>query len=142
MTCEKGVEFSAVVEDCVGIGRFAGAGVIAHIPRKNEPVLFRHCYFMNLDRWGDAGGVYVRGESKTMPDCPHATFEDCTIIGPDRALQAGYPGVDNLACASSSRFAVSSCSISRNRAARRRRASSVAGVRMASSFTWTSRTAR
>lgn len=31
-----------------------------------------------------------------MPDCPHATFDDCTIIGPDNALQAGYPGVDNL----------------------------------------------
>jgi len=56
MTCQKGAEFSAIVEDCVGIGRFAGACVIAHKARKDEPVLFRRCYFMNLDWWGDAGG--------------------------------------------------------------------------------------
>ena len=96
MSCEKGAEFSAVVEDCVGIGRFAGAAVMAHTPRRDEPVLFRRCYFMNLDWWGDAGGVYVRGESPSMPDWPHATFEDCTIVGPDNALQAGWPGVDDL----------------------------------------------
>ncbi len=89
-------EFSAVVEDCVGIGRFAGAAVMAHTARKEEPVLFRRCYFMNLDWWGDAGGVYVRGESKSMPAWPHATFEDCTIVSPDNALQAGWPGVDEL----------------------------------------------
>jgi len=96
MTCDKGVEFSAVVDHCVGIGRFAGAAVMAHTPRKDEPVRFRQCYFLNLDWWGDAGGVYVRGESRTMPDCPHALFEDCTIVSPDNALQAGYPGVDDL----------------------------------------------
>jgi hypothetical protein len=96
MTCEKGAEFSALVEDCVGIGRFAGGCVIAHKPRAAEPVLFRKCYFMNLDWWGDAAGVYVRGESPAMPDSPHAVFEDCTIAGPDNALQAGYPGVDEL----------------------------------------------
>jgi hypothetical protein len=96
MTCEKGAPFSAVVEDCVGIGRFAGACVIAHAPREAEPVIFRRCYFLNLDWWGDAGGVYVRGESRSMPDSPHAVFEDCTVVGPDNALQAGYPGVDEL----------------------------------------------
>jgi hypothetical protein len=96
MTCDKGVEFSAVVDNCVGIGRFAGAAVMAHTPRPDEPVLFRQCYFLNLDWWGDAGGVYVRGESRTMPACPHAVFEDCTIVGPDNALQAGWPGVDDL----------------------------------------------
>jgi hypothetical protein len=96
ITCEKGAKFSAVVDNCVGIGRFAGAAVMAHTPRKDEPVLFRQCYFMNLDWWGDAGGVYVRGESTAIPDTPHATFEDCTIISPDNALQAGWPGVDEL----------------------------------------------
>ncbi|MCR4410961.1 MAG: hypothetical protein NUV77_00885, partial [Thermoguttaceae bacterium] len=96
MTCQKGAEFSAVVDNCVGIGRFAGAAVMAHSPRKAEPVLFRQCYFLNLDWWGDAGGVYVRGESRAMPDCPHAVFDDCTIISPDNALQAGWPGVDDL----------------------------------------------
>ena len=96
LTCRKGAEFSAVVEDCVGVGRFAGAAVMAHTARKDEPVLFRRSYFMNLDWWGDAGGVYVRGESRSMPAWPHAIFDDCTIVGPDNALQAGYPGVDDL----------------------------------------------
>jgi hypothetical protein len=96
LTCQKGAPFSALVENCVGIGRFAGAAVMAHTPRKHEPVLFRRCYFMNLDWWGDAGGVYVRGESPSMPDSPHAVFEDCTIVGPDNALQAGWPGVDQF----------------------------------------------
>src|SRR5207253_3257922 len=59
MTTADRAEFSAVVEDCVGIGRFAGAGVIAHVSRKGEPVVFRRSYFMNPDTWGDAGGAYV-----------------------------------------------------------------------------------
>ena len=92
---KKGIEFSAIVDNCVSIGRFSGMCAISHTPRKSEPVLFRHSYFMGLDWWGDAGGVYVRGESRTMPDCPHAAFEDCTIVGLDNALQAGYPGVDD-----------------------------------------------
>ena len=41
MTCQAGVEFSAVVDDCVGLGRFAGACVIAHVGRAGEPVVFR-----------------------------------------------------------------------------------------------------
>lgn len=96
MTCQRGCPFSAIVEDCVGIGRFAGACVIAHVGRKDEPNVFRRCYFLNLDWWGDAGGVYVRGENRTPPSHPDATFEDCTIIGPDNALQAAWPGVDEL----------------------------------------------
>ncbi len=96
LTNRKGAPFSALVEDCVGIGRFAGACVIAHSPREKEPVTFRRCYLLNMDWWGDAGGVYVRGESPAMPSSPHALFEDCTIAGPDNALQAGYPGVDDL----------------------------------------------
>jgi len=27
-----------------------------------------------------------------MPATPDAVFEDCTIVGPDNALQVGYPG--------------------------------------------------
>jgi hypothetical protein len=94
MTPEKGAAFSAVVENCIGIGRFAGACVAAHTARKDEPVLFRHCYFMNLDRWMDDGGVYVRSMSRSMPDCPDATFEDCTIVGPANAFQTSYPTCD------------------------------------------------
>ena len=40
MTCDKGVEFSAVVDNCVGIGRFAGAAVMAHTPRRTS----RSCF--------------------------------------------------------------------------------------------------
>ncbi len=29
-----------------------------------------------------------------MPATPDAVFEDCTIIGPDNALQVGYPGFE------------------------------------------------
>ena len=92
MSSQAGAEFSAIVEDCVGVGRFAGAAVIAHINRPQEPVVFRRSYFMCLDVWGDAGGVYVRAHNKTMPKSPDAVFEDCTIVGPDNAVQVGYPG--------------------------------------------------
>lgn len=92
LTCEAGAEFSAIVEDCVGLGRFAGACVIANVGRPQEPVVFRRCYFMCLDVWGDAGAVYVRAHNKSMPATPDAVFEDCTLIGPDNALQVGYPG--------------------------------------------------
>jgi hypothetical protein len=60
--------------------------------RKGEPVVFRGCYFCCLDVWGDAGGVYVRSHDAAMPDEPGVVFEDCTIVGPDNALQVGYPG--------------------------------------------------
>jgi hypothetical protein len=94
LSCKKGSEFSAIVEDCVGIGRFAGACVGAHVGRCGEPVLFRNCYFMALDWWGDAAGAYVRAENRTKRDCPDAVFENCTLAGPDNALQAGNPGFE------------------------------------------------
>ncbi len=94
MTSEAGCEFSAIVEDCVGLGRFAGACVMGHVNRPKEPVVFRRSYFMCLDVWGDAGGAYVRAHNKVMPLTPDALFEDCTIIGPDNALQVGYPGFE------------------------------------------------
>jgi hypothetical protein len=94
MTCQAGVEFSAVVEDCVGLGRFAGGCVIAYVGRAGEPVVFRRCFFVCLDVWGDAGAVYLRAHNKTMPATPDAVFEDCTLVGPDNALQVGYPGFE------------------------------------------------
>jgi hypothetical protein len=92
LTCQKGSPFSVIVEDCVGIGRFAGASVMAHVNRPKEPVVFRRSYFMCLDVWGDAGAVYVRGENPSMPETPDAVFEDCTLVGPDNAVQVGFPG--------------------------------------------------
>lgn len=91
MTSAAGCEFSAVVEDCVGLGRFAGACVMGHVNRPEESVVFRRSYFMCLDVWGDAGAAYVRAHNPTMPQTPDAVFEDCTLVGPDNALQVGYP---------------------------------------------------
>lgn len=92
MTCQAGAEFSAIVEDCVGIGRFAGAYIGAHVGRPHEPVLFRRSYFCCLDWWGDAGAAYVRACHSKIPDYPDAVFEDCTLVSPDNALECGYPG--------------------------------------------------
>lgn len=94
MTCSKGVEFSALAEDCVGTGRFCGACAGGHTGRPGEPVTFRRCYFMCFDWWGDAAGVYVRAENPEKRDGYDAVLEDCTIAGPDNALQAGNPGFD------------------------------------------------
>ena len=88
---DPGMEFSVVVENCVGIGRFCGGGVIDFTGRKNEPVVFRGCRFLCLDWWGDAGGVYIRANRKTMPEFPDVVFEDCTLAGVDNAVQVGYP---------------------------------------------------
>ncbi|MEN6549893.1 MAG: hypothetical protein ABFE07_27945 [Armatimonadia bacterium] len=93
MTCDVGCEFSVEVDNCVGIGRFAGAGAIAHRARAGEPCLFRNSWFMNLDTWGDCGGVYIRGEDDTMPEHPHAVFENCTVSSPKKALQSAWAGV-------------------------------------------------
>ncbi|HVV72508.1 MAG TPA: hypothetical protein VHI52_13590, partial [Verrucomicrobiae bacterium] len=94
LTSKAGAEFSAVVEDCVGIGRFAGACVMAHVGRPGEPVVFRRSYFLCLDVWGDAGAAYVRAHNKEPRPVPDAVFEDCTLVGPDNALQVGYPGFE------------------------------------------------
>ena len=91
LTSEAGAEFTVIVEDCAGVGRFAGGCVIAHVNRPDEPVVFRRSYFMCLDTWGDAGAVYVRAHNKSMPESYDAIFEDCTLVGTDNAMQIGYP---------------------------------------------------
>lgn len=91
MTTEPACEFSAIVEDCVGIGRFAGGAVMGHVNRPTEPVIFRRSYLVCCDIWGDAGGVYVRAHNPAPPVTPDAIFEDCTIVSPDNAVQVGYP---------------------------------------------------
>ncbi len=94
LTCRKGSPFSVIMEDCVGVGRFAGICVGAHVGRPDEPIVLRRNYFMCMDWWGDAAGAYVRAENPKPHDYPDAVFEDCTLIGPDNALQAGNPGFD------------------------------------------------
>ena len=96
LTNRKGAEFSAVAEDCVAVGRFSGMCVGAFVGRKDEPVTFRRCHLWALDLWGDAAGAYVRAENKTMPTYPDVVFEDCSLVSPDNALQAGNPGYDGF----------------------------------------------
>jgi hypothetical protein len=84
--------FTVIVEDCVSIGRAFGGGLGNVLSRPDEPSVFRRCKLWCLDWWGDAAAAYVRAEHPTMPDHPDAVFEDCTLSGPDNALQAGNPG--------------------------------------------------
>jgi len=89
---DKAEPFSVIVEDCVSIGRAFGGGVANVLSRKGEPSVFRRCQLWCLDWWGDAAGAYVRAEHSEMPEHPDVRFEDCTLVGPDNALQAGNPG--------------------------------------------------
>ena len=86
--------FSAVVEDCVGLGRAFGGGAANFVSREGEPVVFRRSWLGCLDWWGDAGAAYVRAEHATLPTQPDVVFTGCTLVGPDNALQAGNPGFE------------------------------------------------
>lgn len=92
LTCEEGKPFTIVVEDCVGIGRFAGIMVAAFVSRPDEPIVFRDSYFCNMNWWSDDGAAYVRAHNLRMPDSPDVTLENCTLVSPDNALQAGNIG--------------------------------------------------
>ena len=91
MYFERDINATIIVENCVGIGRaFAGGGggTACYRDGKWEPTLvFRRCYFMCLDWWGDAGGVAISAGNDSMPEHPGVIFEDCTIVGPDNAVQ-------------------------------------------------------
>jgi hypothetical protein len=91
LTDKTGSPFSVVVEDCVSIGRAFGGGMAGSTCRPGEPVVFRRSYLMCLDWWGDAAGAYVRAHNPAMPTEPDALFDDCTLVGPDNAVQVGYP---------------------------------------------------
>ena len=90
LTHESGSGFTVRVEDCVGIGRAFGGGLCYPTVRPDEPSLFRRCYFLALDWGGDTGAVLLGGWEKTMPDAPHAVFEDCILVHPDNAVQVSY----------------------------------------------------
>lgn len=90
LTDKSGEGFTVVAEDCVGIGRAFGGGVCYPTVRPAEPSLFRRCYFLALDWVGDTAAVLVGGWEKTMPQQPHAVFEDCTMVHPDNAVALSY----------------------------------------------------
>ncbi|MCL4177446.1 MAG: hypothetical protein KJ072_06835 [Verrucomicrobia bacterium] len=89
---DKPEPFTVTVEDCVSLGRAFGGGVANILSRPDEPSVFRRCQLWCLDWWGDAAGAYVRAEHPEMPPHPDVLFEDCALVGPDNALQAGNPG--------------------------------------------------
>ena len=88
---QSGQGFTVVVEDCVGIGRAFGGGFGYPVVRKDEPIVFRRCYLMSLDWWGDAGAAAIGAANTSMPDAPDAIFEDCTMVAPDNAVQILNP---------------------------------------------------
>ena len=90
LTHENGKPFTVLVEDCVGIGRAFGGGVAYPAVRKDEPCMFRRCYFLALDWGGDTGAVLIGGWKDSMPDSPHVVFEDCTLVHPDNAVQVSF----------------------------------------------------
>ncbi len=94
LTIDKGAEFTAVAEHCVAIGRFSGFCVGAFVGRPDEPVVIRDSYSMCLDWWGDAAGIYIRAENPQPNDYPDVVIENCTLVGPDNALQVGNPGFE------------------------------------------------
>ena len=90
LTDKSGEEFTVVVEDCVATGRAFGGGVCYPVVRPNEPCAFRRCYFLALDYVGDTAAVLLGGWEKTMPESPHAVFEDCIMVHPDNAVATSY----------------------------------------------------
>ena len=96
LTDKTGSPFSVVVEDCVTIGRAFGGGVAGSRCRPGEPLIFRRSYLMCLDWWGDAAGAYVRAHNAVRPAEPDVVFDDCTLVGPDNAVQIGYPSFTDI----------------------------------------------
>jgi len=90
LTDKSGEGFTVVVEDCVGTGRAFGGGVAYPTVRANEPSVFRRCYFLALDWVGDTAAILMGGSEKSMPEHPHAVFEDCTLVHADNAVALSY----------------------------------------------------
>ncbi|MCA9039464.1 MAG: hypothetical protein KDA65_03855 [Planctomycetaceae bacterium] len=90
LTDQSGQGFTVVIEDCVGIGRAFGAGVVYPTVRPEEPSVFRRSYFLALDWVGDTAAVLLGGREQEMPEAPHAVFEDCTLVHADNAVAISY----------------------------------------------------
>ena len=90
LTDKSGEGFTVIVEDCVGTGRAFGGGVCYPVVRPTEPSVFRRCYFLALDWVGDTAAVLMGGWEKTMPEYPHAVFDDCTMVHSDNAVAMSY----------------------------------------------------
>ena len=56
-----------------------------------EPVVFRNCFMMALDWWGDAGALGVGAYNTSPPDYPDVVCENCTLAAPDNAVQILFP---------------------------------------------------
>lgn len=90
LTDQSGKGFTVVIEDCVGIGRAFGGGVVYPKVRPDEPSVFRRSYFLALDWVGDTAAFLVGGREQSMPDSPHVVVEDCTLVHCDNAIALSY----------------------------------------------------
>lgn len=90
LTNKSGEGFTVLVEDCVGIGRAFGGGVVYPKVRPDEPSTFRRCYFLALDWVGDTAAVLVGGSEAVMPDHPHVVLEACTLVHSDNAIAISF----------------------------------------------------
>ncbi|QDU79147.1 hypothetical protein Pla110_08520 [Polystyrenella longa] len=90
LTDQSGNGFTVIIEDCVGIGRAFGGGVVYPTVRPDEPSVFRRSYFLALDWVGDTAAVLLGGREQEMPEAPHAIFEDCTLVHADNAVAISY----------------------------------------------------
>ncbi len=79
-----------MVEHCVGIGRAFRGDVVYPTVRSGEPSVFRDCYFLALNWVGDTTAVLLGGWGKSMPEHPHAVFENGTMVHPDNAVATSY----------------------------------------------------
>ncbi len=91
LTDQSGQGFTVIMEDCVSIGRAFGAGFGYQVVRPREPVVFRNCFLMALDWWGDAGALGVGAYNISPPDQPDVVCENCTLVAPDNAVQILFP---------------------------------------------------
>ncbi len=90
LTDRSGEGFTVIVEDCVGIGRAFGGGVVYPKVRPGEPSVFRRSYFLALDWVGDSAAFLVGGREQEMPAEPHVVVEDCTLVHCDNAIAMSY----------------------------------------------------
>ena len=82
----------SLVEDCFSAGRAFGGGVanVLISPRRAERLSA-----LSVVVFGLVGRRRWRVCSRRTPGGarrPDALFDDCTLVGPDNALQAGNPG--------------------------------------------------
>ncbi len=92
LTKGSGEGFTVTVDNCVGIGRAFGGGIVCPVVRPDETSVFRRSYFLALDWLGDGAAVLIGGSERTMPAYHHLIMEDCILVSHDNAISVSYAG--------------------------------------------------